>query len=194
MLRLVHYNAGHAESELSLDPHKEYVIGRRTDAHVRLNDSQVSRLHCKLVCESGQWQVCDLGSSNGTFLNSRRITQASLHPGDVLLVGTTAFRVADSAGKPAPPAGASLASAPKPERVPLSCTRCGKALPENAVSDGKAVAVGGDTYCFACSLTLDKGTPGGLGDLFGLLKDFGNSAPGDKDRSEDGKTSGTDPK
>jgi len=179
MLRLVRYNSGHAESETKLDPDKSYTIGRRTDAQIRLSDVQVSRRHCRLAFISGRWQVCDLGSSNGTFVNNCRVNQADLRPGDVLLVGATAFRMAE-AHDPAHETDDSMPHtgtpppAAQPEHNTISCTRCGKSLPADAVSAGKAVSVGGKTFCFACSLTIDKdGAAGEAGDLFGLLKDFG---------------------
>jgi len=37
--------------------------------------------------------VTDLGSTNGTFVNGRRVTRSSIHPGDELTVGTTRLRV-----------------------------------------------------------------------------------------------------
>jgi pSer/pThr/pTyr-binding forkhead associated (FHA) protein len=39
-----------------------------------------------------QWQVVDLGSTNGTFLNGNRVQASPLRAGDVIRVGATDFR------------------------------------------------------------------------------------------------------
>jgi pSer/pThr/pTyr-binding forkhead associated (FHA) protein len=47
----------------------------------------VSRLHCQLTAGSTELEVRDLDSTNGTFVNGQRVTQASLKEGDRLGVG-----------------------------------------------------------------------------------------------------------
>jgi serine phosphatase RsbU (regulator of sigma subunit) len=52
----------------------EYTtLGRQTDCHVCLPGKQVSRQHAQIVCAGGQHFIEDLGSSNGTYLNGKRI-------------------------------------------------------------------------------------------------------------------------
>lgn len=69
------------------------VLGRRTDCQLRIPTRDVSRQHCELVQEKGALEVRDLGSSNGTFVNGKRIAQAALKPGDNLRVGPVTFVV-----------------------------------------------------------------------------------------------------
>ncbi|HET6430240.1 MAG TPA: ATP-binding protein [Phycisphaerae bacterium] len=67
----------------------EALIGREGDT-LRLSDSTVSRRHARLSREKGRWFIEDLGSANGTFLNSARITRpARLHVGDQIRCGQT---------------------------------------------------------------------------------------------------------
>ena len=76
----------------------EVTLGRALDAHVRINDQKASRLHACISTEvdpnSGTtvFKVKDLGSTNGTRVNGRRITEAVLNHGDKVLVGNQLFR------------------------------------------------------------------------------------------------------
>ena len=51
------------------------LIGRGNDAAIRLDDDYVSTRHARIVSSGDQWYVEDLGSTNGTYLGSQRITQ-----------------------------------------------------------------------------------------------------------------------
>ena len=65
------------------------VIGRSRECEIRVDDANVSRQHCEVVEEAGGWSVVDLGSTNGTELNGRRIDRAGLSDGDRITVGGT---------------------------------------------------------------------------------------------------------
>jgi pSer/pThr/pTyr-binding forkhead associated (FHA) protein len=65
------------------------VIGRSRECEVRLDDANVSRRHCEVVEEDGGWALVDLGSTNGTELNGRRVERAGLSDGDRITVGGT---------------------------------------------------------------------------------------------------------
>ena len=66
------------------------VLGRSTTASVRLADREVSRKHSQIDREGNDYVLRDLGSSNGTFLNGKRILgPAKLADGDEVLIGTS---------------------------------------------------------------------------------------------------------
>jgi predicted component of type VI protein secretion system len=79
------------------------TVGRQDDCQLRIKSSQVSRKHCELFEKKGLLLVKDLGSSNGTFVNGKRIQgQRVLEPGDELTIGGVKLRVA-KVGEPVPP-------------------------------------------------------------------------------------------
>jgi pSer/pThr/pTyr-binding forkhead associated (FHA) protein len=51
------------------------LIGRGTDAAIRLDDDYVSTRHARIAASGDQWFVEDLGSTNGTYVGTVRITQ-----------------------------------------------------------------------------------------------------------------------
>jgi len=51
------------------------LIGRGNDAAIRLDDDYVSTRHARIAASGDQWFVEDLGSTNGTYVGSARITQ-----------------------------------------------------------------------------------------------------------------------
>jgi diguanylate cyclase (GGDEF)-like protein len=58
---------------LSLDSQRKLLVGRANDADIELHDTTVSRRHCR-ICPSGDaFEIEDLGSSNGTFVNGKRL-------------------------------------------------------------------------------------------------------------------------
>lgn len=69
------------------------VIGRDTAADLRIPVGTVSRQHCEVRVDGDDPIVRDLGSSNGTFLNGKRVTESEIDAGDLLRVGPTTFTV-----------------------------------------------------------------------------------------------------
>jgi len=67
----------------------QVTIGREASNRIQLHDTEVSRRHAELICEDRQITVRDLNSSNGTFVNGRRIEQSPLRSGDQLQMGGT---------------------------------------------------------------------------------------------------------
>ncbi len=85
---------GLRESDLQIDVMAlPMVVGRATDAGVRLFDSWVSRCHCKLDELNGKLLVRDLGSKYGTYVNGLKIEESHVLPGDRLTFGISTFRV-----------------------------------------------------------------------------------------------------
>jgi diguanylate cyclase (GGDEF)-like protein len=83
----------------SLDT-SELVIGRSTKAGFRLSDEGVSRRHALLIHTRGHYFIQDLDSSNGTFLEGRRVKRAPLMEGDLVQFGPHAsFRFCMMDGK-----------------------------------------------------------------------------------------------
>lgn len=68
-------------------------IGRSPVVEVALGDEYASAEHARLVLRGGTWQIEDLGSTNGTFVNGHRLRRTQrLHPGDTLQIGRTILR------------------------------------------------------------------------------------------------------
>lgn len=73
-------------------------IGRGLDMDVRLEDLTASKRHARVLRnERGEYLIEDLGSSNGTFLNSVPVETSVLHDGDEIKVGLTVFRFVEPA-------------------------------------------------------------------------------------------------
>jgi pSer/pThr/pTyr-binding forkhead associated (FHA) protein len=69
-------------------------VGRTEACAIRLSDSYVSQVHARLYGKDGSWFVEDLGSTNGTYLNDRRVVQpVEVHAGDVVKVGKTVLEL-----------------------------------------------------------------------------------------------------
>ena len=67
-------------------------IGARHDNDLALTDSRVSGYHCELRLDEHGYRLCDLGSTNGTYVSSLRINDVYITPGTVFYVGTTQIR------------------------------------------------------------------------------------------------------
>jgi pSer/pThr/pTyr-binding forkhead associated (FHA) protein len=66
------------------------LIGRGSDAAIRLDDDYVSTRHARIAASGDQWFVEDLGSTNGTYIGSARITQpTTLALGTQVRIGKT---------------------------------------------------------------------------------------------------------
>ena len=74
----------------------ELSIGRAADNDVRITDSTVSSHHARVFTYLNSSYVEDLGSSNGTFVNGKRVDKHILRPGDSLRVGNHLLEVSVS--------------------------------------------------------------------------------------------------
>jgi len=59
-------------------------IGRRNNNQLEIDDPRVSRQHAQIRAIHGRYEIFDLDSTGGTFINQKRITQCLLRPGDVI--------------------------------------------------------------------------------------------------------------
>ena len=80
-----------------LPPGSVKTIGRSPGAQFIVEAALVSRLHCQLTATATSLQVKDLGSTNGTFVNGRRVKTAELKEGDRLSIGRLDLIVSRSA-------------------------------------------------------------------------------------------------
>jgi hypothetical protein len=71
----------------------EMVVGRHSGVDIRLPLPDVSRRHCRFVFADGLWQVFDLDSLNGIYLNGEKVAHAELQEGDVVGIGGFKFEV-----------------------------------------------------------------------------------------------------
>jgi pSer/pThr/pTyr-binding forkhead associated (FHA) protein len=69
------------------------VVGRGRDATLTLPHPLVSRKHCELFDRDGVLMVRDLGSLNGTYIGSQRVTEGAIPSGELLTIATVNFRV-----------------------------------------------------------------------------------------------------
>src|SRR5256884_3582877 len=81
------------EQSIDLQPGRNVVVGRAVTSDVPIYDSTISRRHAEVSLTDGGLKVKDAGSSNGTFLNGARITEAIAVENDVITFGKVAFRV-----------------------------------------------------------------------------------------------------
>lgn len=145
-----------AQVEVALK-HPKTVIGRHTDCQIRIPDVSVSRQHCELSVADGRVVIRDLGSSNGTYVNRRRISSTELAPADLVNVGKFVF-VARIDGKPemidsadsledglatqaasAPATPPAVKPAPKPADKPANAAASGRGSLVDANSDSSVV-------------------------------------------------------
>lgn len=70
-----------------LDGLDELLIGRADNCGLQLTHKRVSGSHAKLYQMNGQWRICDINSTNGTFVNGKRVSESALREGDEIVIG-----------------------------------------------------------------------------------------------------------
>src|SRR6059036_1309187 len=91
------------EQSIDLQPGRIIVVGRAVTSDVPIYDPTISRRHAEVSLIDGGVKVKDAGSSNGTFLNGARITEAIAVENDVITFGKVAFRVKEVSAPAARP-------------------------------------------------------------------------------------------
>lgn len=93
------------------------VIGRQADCEISIPSDEISRRHARLEVTPNGVRVEDLGSSNGTYVNDKRVENAVLKVGDELRLDTLRFQVTapgmDTPAGVAKPVASAAASAPR---------------------------------------------------------------------------------
>jgi pSer/pThr/pTyr-binding forkhead associated (FHA) protein len=101
MAKLVILTAGMTgrSHELTVD---KTTIGRVEDNTFAIPDPSVSSHHCEILLKGGDVIVRDLNSTNGTYINGEKITEAGLKPGQILRLGQVELRLETDAPAGAP--------------------------------------------------------------------------------------------
>jgi signal transduction histidine kinase len=88
------------------------LVGRSERAEIALLEPTVSRRHATLHCEGGRVILKDLGSKHGTFVNSKRVSNATLKVGDIVVFGLSLVLRLETSDEPLPAVEAERPSAP----------------------------------------------------------------------------------
>jgi adenylate cyclase len=104
------------EQSIDLQPGRTIVVGRAVTSDIPIYDPTISRRHAELSLTDDGVKVKDVGSSNGTFLNGARVSDAVATENDVITFGKVAFRVKEVSAPVArpqvvPPVSAEFAGA-----------------------------------------------------------------------------------
>ena len=68
-------------------------VGRNQENRIQIAEPSISSFHCEILVADIATSVHDLGSTNGTFINQKRVTKAVLQKGDTLTLGEVDFAV-----------------------------------------------------------------------------------------------------
>ncbi len=89
---------GNSVTETELHP-----LGAGEHNHFQINEPSVSTSHCQILVNNGDITIKDLGSTNGTFVDQARVTEAQLHPGQRLRLGGVEMLLEADVPESAPP-------------------------------------------------------------------------------------------
>lgn len=96
------------------------TVGRVEDNAFQIADPSVSSHHCEILLKGSEVVIRDLNSTNGSFINGEKISEAALKPGQTLRLGQIELRIDD--GSPLPAATAPK-SATAPAPAPSASTK-----------------------------------------------------------------------
>ena len=111
---LLKFNAA-VIKEIPLDK-PAITVGRKPDNDVVIDNPAISSHHCKVVMKGDTYYVEDLESTNGTFVNEKRVVKSGLHDQDVIGVAKHALVFIDDRAKPEEAGGADKTMVMTPER------------------------------------------------------------------------------
>jgi serine/threonine-protein kinase len=166
------------------DRHDTFIVGRSRFVHCSMpDDSALSRDHFLIEINPPRCEIRDLGSTNGTFVNERRVERVRLNSGDQIAAGQSVFRVRVEAGSisasdDAPPEiqGGTVTLS----NAPIRCVGCGVCAPPNldVVAGQESEDAGEDVEwlcdsCRADSSTLPQPVP-----HFTTIRELGRGAMG----------------
>lgn len=79
--------------ELRVTPHRTLIIGRSEECDIYLSEKKISRRHTEMIVSKENIIVKDLGSTNGTFVNKKKVSEQEITSSDRIQVGTTVIKV-----------------------------------------------------------------------------------------------------
>jgi pSer/pThr/pTyr-binding forkhead associated (FHA) protein len=83
-----------AGTSIDIAGKRELLIGRGATCDVVISDEFASNMHSKLVLVGEDWVLQDLNSTNGTYLDGRKVTTpATIRQGATIRIGTTTFEL-----------------------------------------------------------------------------------------------------
>lgn len=122
--------------ETQYDVNQETLVGREAECHISINSPHISRYHAKIVLRGRGAVIEDLNSSNGTYVNGKRINQkTAISQGDEIRFDKFSYRliskdaglgeatiIAPSVRPPAPstPLASTMASKPEEPKAPAT--------------------------------------------------------------------------
>jgi len=113
--------------EFTFEQHDTFLIGRSDSAHLYLpEDKFFSRHHCLLEIAPPRCFLRDLGSTNGTFVNGQRVSEAFLRSGDRIQGGQTVLEVDVQAEQAVTVGGSEAPTLNQPSLVLIECANCGR--------------------------------------------------------------------
>lgn len=124
----------HKGKAFSFTEHDMFVVGRSDRANFQLpsKDAYFSRFHFLVEVAPPHCRLIDMRSTNGTYLNGRRISQADLHDGDRIRAGKTVLRVSVEEAEPSPDVSPASLPPPIAPEVRLTPPQAPAATPEVA--------------------------------------------------------------
>src|SRR6184192_1063315 len=117
----------YAGRDFTFDQHDTFLIGRGDNAHLYLpEDKFFSRHHCLIEIAPPRVFLRDLGSTNGTFVNNQRVTEAFLSSGDRIQGGATVLQVEVQTEQPVTIDNSETPTLSRPTLVQVECSNCGR--------------------------------------------------------------------
>jgi hypothetical protein len=135
-------------------------LGRNPTNDFRVTDASVSSFHCEISVGDDAVQIRDLNSTNGTYLDGKKVSEAEIRAGQVLKLGSAEFRLEEESVTVAIPQ-VSVDHGPKPAFLPDGSPACLNHTSEAAVWRCMKC---GNTYCPSCVRVL--GLAGGHRTVF----------------------------
>jgi hypothetical protein len=164
MARLVIHSGAHRGVELELQ-HGSNFLGRAEGNDFVLDDPTVSSRHCEIIVTATSVEARDLDSTNGTFIDNRRVRTSDIRDGQILMLGSMEMQLIDAPVEiaipplsvPSEPVATSLTDgAPACFHHPgiralHKCRQCGNTYCEACVRELHLVGGRSRLFCPACS-------------------------------------------